>query len=261
LQDSVWGVPRGRDRGRREKKHVIEAAARRLKVLVVEDEEPIRDLVCFHLGLAGYECQTVGDGREALRHVFDEPFDLIVLDVVLPGLDGVSLCRAVRRDGPNRDVPILMLTARREESDKVLGLESGADDYLTKPFGMREFVARTGALLRRLRTPTAPAPPAPSALTSLGVTIDLARRRVTCDGRSVSLTPQEFNLLYVLASEPGVVFSREALLERVWEDEVFVTDRGVDTLVKRLRRKIERDPAKPTRIITVWGSGYKFGDV
>jgi DNA-binding response OmpR family regulator len=239
--------------------------ARRPRVLVVEDEEPIRDLVCFHLDLAGFDCVTAGDGKEALRVATAEEFDLVVLDLLLPQVDGVTICRAVRRDGPNRDVPIMMLTARREEADKVLGLESGADDYLTKPFGIREFLARTGALMRRPRSTWRTQPPPASAITpppisSLGITIDPSRRRVVCDGSPVSLTPQEFSLLYVLASNPGIVFSREDLLARVWHQEVFVTDRGVDTLVKRLRRKIERDAARPERVITVWGAGYKFGE-
>ena len=240
-----------------------EANMRRPRVLVVEDEEPIRDLVCFHLDLAGYDCVAVGDGKDALRHANEQTFDLVVLDIVLPSLDGVSLCRAMRREGPNREVPIMMLTARREESDKVLGFESGADDYVTKPFGVRELLARANALLRRPRSALrtdAPATPL-QPVSALGVTIDPSRRRVVVDDQVVSLTPQEFSLLYVLASNPGLVFSREELLSRVWHGDVFVTDRGVDTLVKRLRRKIEPDPARPTRVVTVWGAGYKFGDV
>jgi len=242
---------------------MIEANARRPRVLVVEDEEPIRELVCFHLDLAGFDCTAVGEGREGLRCATEQEFDLVVLDIVLPSVDGVTLCRAVRREGVNRDVPIMMLTARREESDKVLGLESGADDYLTKPFGVREFLARANALMRRPRSTwrSGPSSAGQSPLSLLGLSIDPARRRVVCDGSVVSLTPQEFNLLYVLASNPGLVFTREDLLARVWHGDVFVTDRGVDTLVKRLRRKIEKDPANPTRVITVWGSGYKFGDL
>jgi DNA-binding response OmpR family regulator len=242
---------------------VLETNIRRPRIMVVEDEEPIRDLVCFHLDLAGYDCVPVGDGREALRRANEQAFDLVVLDIVLPSLDGVTLCREFRREGLNREVPIMMLTARREEPDKVLGLESGADDYLTKPFGVRELLARAKALMRRPRRAWhGDAPPTPQApLALLGLTIDPARRRVVCDGQPVSLTPQEFNLLYVLASHPGLVFTREQLLARVWHGDVFVTDRGVDTLVKRLRRKIEEDPARPTRVMTVWGAGYKFGDL
>ena len=233
----------------------------RRRALVVEDEEPIRELVIFHLGLGGYECTGLGDGRQALERLQVEPFDLLVLDISLPGLDGLSLCRAVRRSGPNIGIPIIMLTARGEESDKVLGLEGGADDYLTKPFGVREFMARTTAIMRR-RDGWRPGPqPSARRLIAVGgVTIDPARRRVTCEGHDVALTPQEFSLLYLLASNPGIVFTREELLEKVWDQEVFVTERGVDTLVKRLRRKIEVDPAHPRRVLTERGTGYKFGE-
>ncbi|HEY7448827.1 MAG TPA: response regulator transcription factor [Vicinamibacterales bacterium] len=233
----------------------------RKHVLVVEDETHIRDLVCLHLGLEGYECVSIGDGREALKMLTDRPFDLVVLDVMLPGVDGVTICRAVRRQGVNRDVPILVLTARREESDKVLGLDSGADDYLTKPFGMRELVARVGALTRRARAPmTDEAHSADQALQIHGLDIDPARRALKVRGEPVEVTRQEFQLLHLLASNPGIVFTRERLLSKVWQGQAFVTGRSVDTLVKRLRRKIETDPASPRLIITVWGDGYKFLD-
>jgi len=233
------------------------------RVLVVEDEEAIRDLVCFHLNLAGYECTTAADGKAALALARDRMFDVMVLDIVLPSLDGVTLCQAIRRAGPNREVPILMLTARREESDKIGGLESGADDYVTKPFSVRELLARVNALMRRRPRSSWRAAASVSdepAVSALGVSIDPKRRRFTRDGRLVPLTPQEFSLVYLLASNPGIVFSREELLARIWDNGVFVTDRGVDTLVKRLRRKVEADPTQPTRIITVRGAGYKFGE-
>jgi two-component system OmpR family response regulator/two-component system alkaline phosphatase synthesis response regulator PhoP len=232
------------------------------QVLVVEDEPHIRDLVCLHLGLEGYGCTPVGDGREALALATGRPFDLVVLDVMLPGVDGVTICRAIRRQGANRDAPILMLTARREESDTVLGLESGADDYLTKPFGMRELVARVGALTRRARAPQADAEPAgPRPLSIHGLELDPARRAVRVRRVAVEVTRQEFSLLYLLASNPGIVFTRERLLSKIWQGQAFVTGRSVDTLVKRLRRKIEADPAEPRLIVTVWGDGYKFADV
>ena len=237
-----------------------------LRVLVVEDEPNIRELVCLHLGLEGYACEGVADGRAALARAAAEPFDLLVLDVMLPGLDGVSLCRAVRRGAMNCDVPILMLTARNQESDKVIGLESGADDYLTKPFGVRELVARARALLRRPRKAPGAAldeveeesgPP----VRVHGIEIDLARRRVRIDTRDIELTDQEFRLLHLLATHAGIVFSREALLGKIWRGDTYVTVRSVDTLVKRLRRRIEADPAHPQFLITVWGVGYKFADV
>ena len=236
------------------------------RVLVVEDEPNIRELVSLHLGLEGYACEGVADGQAALARTEVDRFDLLVLDVMLPGLDGVSLCRAVRRGGMNGDVPILMLTARGQESDKVIGLESGADDYLTKPFGVRELVARARALLRRPRKAvgTASLPGADDAGPPIrihGIDIDIARRRVRIDGRDVELTDQEFRLLHLLATHAGIVFSREALLGKIWRGDTYVTVRSVDTLVKRLRRRLEADPANPRFLLTVWGVGYKFADV
>src|SRR3954451_15729512 len=239
------------------------AASPAARVLVVEDEQNIRDLVLLHLRLEGLEGIPAADGTEGLRLARSERFDLVVLDLMLPGLDGVTVCRAIRRESNNNDVPILMLTARREESDKVLGLESGADDYLTKPFGVRELVARAHALLRRPRQAGAAAPdePVEPAVSIHGIEIDPARRRVRVEGREVDLTDQEFRLLHLLATHAGIVFSREALLSKVWHGDTFVTVRSVDTLVKRLRRRIEADPANPNFLITVWGVGYKFADV
>jgi DNA-binding response OmpR family regulator len=249
----------------------------------VEDERNIRELVALHLGLEGYDCVAVENGLDALDRLGREPFDLVVLDLMIPGLDGVSVCRAIRAGGQgppdraksadrggaprvlpaNRDVPVLMLTAKREENDRVIGLESGADDYLTKPFGVRELVARARALLRRPRGFAAATalPQAPGPLRIHDIEIDPARRRVVVSGHEVELTTQEFNLLYLLASHPGIVFSREALLARIWKEDTHVTDRSVDTLVKRLRQRIERTPAEPRYVLTVWGTGYKMSDV
>jgi DNA-binding response OmpR family regulator len=234
------------------------------RVLVVEDEAHIRELIQLHLGLEGLDIEAVGDGQEALVRVSSQSFDLIILDLMLPGVDGISIARAIRRDGPNSDVPILMLTARSEESDKVLGLESGADDYLSKPFGVRELVARARALLRRPRRSQLQAEAVGAGDRPVdihGVHIDPSRRLVKINGDAIDLTAQEFRLLLVLATHPGIVFSREALLTRVWPDHTFVTERSVDSLVKRLRRRIEKDPADPKIILTVWGSGYKAADV
>jgi DNA-binding response OmpR family regulator len=183
----------------------------------------------------------------------------MIFDIMLPSLDGITVTRAIRREPQLKDVPILMLTARREESDKVDGLESGADDYLTKPFGIREFIARVRALLRRRRT-AANASAHQAAVTAGGLHIDPARRLARVDERDVELTAHEFDLLYVLASNPGIVFSRDALVQRVWGSDTHITERSVDTLIKRLRRKIEADPAEPRYISTVWGTGYKFAD-
>jgi DNA-binding response OmpR family regulator len=230
-------------------------------VLVVEDEAHIRELICLHLGLEQLNCVEAVDGTEGLRLARERKFDAVILDLMLPGLDGVTVCKAIRRESVNSGVPILMLTARREESDKVLGLESGADDYLTKPFGVRELVARVRALLRRRPLVTAAIGGDGQALSYRNIEIDPPRRRVRVNGRDVELTSHEFGLLYVLLSNPGIVFSREALLNRIWKEDTFVTVRSVDTLVKRLRKKVEDDPADPKVILTVWGAGYKAADV
>jgi DNA-binding response OmpR family regulator len=231
-------------------------------VLVVEDEANIRELVSLHLRLEHAVPVEAEDGRAALELARQRRFDLVILDLMLPGLDGLTVCRAIRKDSPNQSTPILMLTARREESDKVLGLDSGADDYLTKPFGVRELMARVRALLRRTGTGSrSDAPQTSGPIVYRHIEIDPARRRVRIGGRDVDLTANEFQLLSVLVASPGIVFSREALLSRVWDEETFVTVRSVDTLVKRVRKKIESDPAEPDVILTVWGSGYKAADV
>jgi len=233
------------------------------RVLVAEDEAHIRELVRLHLGLEGWDVLEAATGQDALDRLRAEPVDLVVLDIMLPGLDGITVLRAMRRGGPNADTPVLLLTARREESDKVLGLDSGADDYLTKPFGVRELVARARALMRRVRPAgDATSPGADQPVVQLGpVTIDPARRVASIEGKDIELTGREFDLLYLLASHPGIVFSREALIARVWKGDTHVTERSVDTLVKRLRRKIERDAANPDWLLTVWGTGYKAADV
>jgi two-component system OmpR family response regulator/two-component system alkaline phosphatase synthesis response regulator PhoP len=234
------------------------------RVLIVEGEPSVRDLVSHHLRHEGYACDSVGDGQEALRRAGVQRFDLVVLDPMVPGVDGLSLCRAVRSAPVNRDVPILMLSAQNGESDKVVGLESGADDYLTKPFGVRELVARTRALLKRRRRIMSRAPggvaPETTPIRLQGLEIDPARRRVRIEGREVDLTDQEFRLLQLLATHAGIVFTRDALLAKIWRGDTFVTVRSVDTLVKRLRQRIEPDPPNPRYLLTVWGVGYKFAD-
>jgi DNA-binding response OmpR family regulator len=233
------------------------------RVLVAEDEAHIRELVRLHLSLEGWDVLEAATGQDALDQLRASPVDLVVLDIMLPGLDGITVLRAMRRGGPNAGTPVLLLTARRDESDKVLGLESGADDYLTKPFGVRELVARAHALMRRVR-PAADATSsgADQPVVRLGpVSLDPARRTASRDRAEIELTGREFDLLYLLASHPGIVFSREALIARVWKGDTHVTERSVDTLVKRLRRKIERDPSNPDWLLTVWGTGYKAADV
>ena len=228
-------------------------------VLVVEDEANIRELVSLHLRLENVVPTEAADGNAALELARSRRFDLVILDLMLPGLDGMTVCRAIRRESANTATPILMLTARREENDKVLGLDSGADDYLTKPFGVRELMARVRALLRRGPRPDQ-ASAAPETIRYKHIVVEPARRRVRVGNRDVDLTANEFQLLSVLLASPGIVFSREALLNRVWKDQTYVTVRSVDTLVKRLRKKIEADPATPDVVLTVWGTGYKAAD-
>jgi DNA-binding response OmpR family regulator len=226
-----------------------------LHALVVEDEPSILELLTLHLRREGLEVTVCVDGEEALEAINRTPFDIVVLDLMLPKVDGLSVCRALRASPLNAAAAVLMVTARREESDAVLGLETGADDYLTKPFGVREFVARVRALLRRPRTTSTPT----SSVEHGGVRLDLARRHAVVDDRKVDLTPHEFAVLHLLVSSPGVVFSRADLLTRVWTPGTHVTERSVDSLIKRLRQKIEATD-EPTRILTAWGTGYKFTD-
>jgi DNA-binding response OmpR family regulator len=229
--------------------------------LIVEDDDAIRELVRFHLDLAGYVVVEEGDGRRALDRVRETPFDLILLDVMLPGLDGIGVCRAIRTGGPNLATPILMVTARDGEADTVLGLESGADDYMTKPFGVRELMARVHAVTRRHgRLGDSDAAGTPALLRAGALVLDRERRQATVRGGAVELTKQEFDLLALLASRRGIVFSRAALLHQVWHDDTYVTERTVDAVISRLRRKIEHDPSDPELLLTAWGVGYKFAD-
>jgi DNA-binding response OmpR family regulator len=231
------------------------------RALIVEDEPSIREIVRLHLSLAGFETEEVADGRAALDRLRTDRFDLVVLDVMLPGVDGVTLCRALRSGGPNQRAGVLMLTARDTEPDKVLGLESGADDYLTKPFGVREFIARVTAVLRRASGGSRePERTSTGIVTSADVTLDPDRRQARVRGRLVELTKQEFDILYLLASRRGIVFSRAAIIAKVWGGDTYVTERTVDSVISRLRRKIEQDPNDPEMILTAWGVGYKFVD-
>ncbi|HTO89818.1 MAG TPA: response regulator transcription factor [Candidatus Sulfotelmatobacter sp.] len=222
----------------------------KLKVLIVEDDRRIAVLVAKNLEAAGYECHLAADGEQAIREFDRLKPALVVLDIGLPGLSGLEVTRHLRGES---EVPILMLTARSTEADKVLGLELGADDYLPKPFGTSELVARVRALLRRTATE-----PRQHELVFGGLRIDPARREAERDGARVRLTTLEFDLLYFLACRPGQVFSREALIDRVWGDDRVVGDRTIDNLVSRLRRKLEVDPDEPRYLQTVWGAGYRF---
>jgi DNA-binding response OmpR family regulator len=229
------------------------AAAR---ILVVDDEESIRTLLAFPLRRDGHEVVTAADGVEALEQFDRTKPDLVLLDVMLPGVDGFEVCRRLRERSA---VPIIMLSARGEEADRVTGLESGADDYVTKPFSVRELRSRVRAALRRAALPAAVAGETP-AIEVGELVIDPDRRRVTVRGAEVDLTHLEFELLTTLAYAPGRVFTRDMLLERAWGGSAYRERRTVDVHVLHLREKIEEDPKDPKYVITVRGLGYRFRD-
>jgi two-component system, OmpR family, alkaline phosphatase synthesis response regulator PhoP len=226
------------------------------KVLVVDDEENLLRLVRSYLERDGFVVNTAEDGETALELIRDIRPDLIVLDVMLPGLDGVEVCRRLRQFS---DAYVLMLTARSEEIDKIVGLAVGADDYLTKPFSPRELVARVKAMLRRPRGSSADPTDQPSAPQRIGdLTLDLAGHKVHKSGAEVALTPLEYKLLTALASSPGRVLTRDQLLERIWGGDYYGDDHVIDVHIASLRKKVEDDPARPRWIRTVRGAGYRF---
>lgn len=231
------------------------------KILIVEDEKNIVDILSFNLRREGYDTLEAFDGEAGLRLALESDPDLILLDLMLPKMDGFDVCRSIREK--NRSTPIIMLTAREEESDKVFGLELGADDYITKPFSMRELLARVKANIRRTEMlTTQPAAPAAGDGTRLDrgrILIDTGLLIAFKDGKALDLTQREFELLKFMAEQPEKVFSRESLMENVWHFESYVGDvRAVDVAVRRLREKVEDDPANPKFIITRRGLGYLF---
>jgi DNA-binding response OmpR family regulator len=220
-------------------------------VLVVDDEPVVRDVVVRYLERDGFRTLEAGDGDSARRLIEEEQPALVVLDVMLPGTDGLALCRWIRRRG---DLPVIMLTARGEESDRIVGLELGADDYVTKPFSPRELAARVRTVLRR----AAPDRGADRVLTFGDLELDGGAREVRVAGERLHLTAKEFDLLFFLASNPGRVFSRDQLMSRIWGYEAALDTGTVTVHVRRLRAKIERDPTLPRHLETVWGVGYRF---
>jgi DNA-binding response OmpR family regulator len=224
-------------------------------VLIVEDDPNLQRTLAYNLSREGYRALTAGDGAAGLELARREKPDLVVLDLMLPVMSGFEVCRILRQE---MNVPIIMLTARADETDKVVGLEMGADDYVTKPFGMREFIARIHALLRRA---SARETAAATELIKFGeVELDLSRHRVTRDGAPLEFTPKEYDLLAFLARNKSFVFSREQLLEKVWGYEYAGDTRTVDVHIRWLRQKIEADPHRPRHLITVRGTGYKLED-
>jgi two-component system response regulator RegX3 len=223
------------------------------RVLLVDDERDIVEPLSYALAREGFEVTSAEDGDTALQRARETRFDVVVLDVMLPGMSGLDVCRTLRAES---DVPILMLTARDGEVDRVLGLELGADDYVSKPFSTMELISRVRAILRRRELDRA-AGPSPTIEVG-GITIDLGRHEVTADGSPVSLTPSEFRVLLLLAEEPERVFSRAQIMEHLWQTPYVGDARACDAHVSNLRKKLERDPAHPERIVTVREVGYKL---
>ena len=223
------------------------------KVLIVDDEKAIVDILEYNLQKESYQTLKAYDGPEGLRLAREENPDLMLLDIMLPGMDGFEVCRTLRAEG--NDVPIVMITAREEETDKVFGLENGADDYVTKPFSMRELLARVKANMRRTLAPETES----GDLIRMGdLSIDLDRHAVSKNGKDVDLTQREYELVKFLALNPGKVVSRQELMSEVWQYEYFGDLRAVDVAVRRLREKIEDNPANPTHILTRRGAGYYY---
>lgn len=233
----------------------------RKRVLVVEDDKEIVDLLALHLADQGYEVSTAGSGDAGVELARSHNFALIILDLMLPGLDGIEVCRRVREF--SEYTPILMLTAKSEELDKVLGLEVGADDYVTKPFSLRELMARVRALTRRSEklAATQGVDGQPEAVEFGSLRVDFSKRQVTLDGSTLDLTPKEYELLALLSRHPQQAFSREQLLELVWGYQYEGYSHTVNSHINRLRAKLEQNPAEPGYIQTVWGFGYRFGPV
>jgi DNA-binding response OmpR family regulator len=238
---------------------VLEAGERKLTLLVVEDDENIITLINEHFSRVGYNVRTAEDGLAGVQAAMNERPDIIVLDLMLPKMDGLAVCRELREKAAY--IPILMLTAKDDVVDKVLGLEMGADDYITKPFSLRELEARIKSVLRRVRAATRTEGTGEEAPIVRGrLRIDPSKREVSVGDRQVELTPKEFELLRLFASNPGRVFPRKYLLEKIWDYSYEGYDRTIDSHINRLRAKIEDNPENPQMVLTVWGIGYKFSD-
>ncbi|OXM52015.1 response regulator transcription factor [Amycolatopsis alba] len=225
------------------------------RVLVVDDDETVRDVVRRYLEVAGFEVDVAGDGTEGLRLFSETGPDLVVLDVMMPGLNGLEVCRRLRQVS---QVPVVMLTALGEEENRIAGLQLGADDYVTKPFSPKELALRVASVLRRARMPRTE--PAARRITDGNLTLQMTARQATLGGAELPLTSREFDLLAFFLTHPGVAFSRADLLEKVWGWD-FGDQSTVTVHVRRLREKIERNPAKPVRVATVWGVGYRYDPV
>lgn len=227
------------------------------KVVIIEDEKDISELVQLHLEDLDCSVKAFRNGQEGFEYALNNSFDLMILDINLPEKNGIDICKALRKE--DIQSPILMLTARSEEIDKVLGLETGADDYMTKPFSIRELVARVKAILRRVEIDKTPDEKA-EVIEFKDLEIDKAKRKVILRGERLELTPKEFDLLYLLASNPGVTYDRKDLLNLVWSYDFEGYEHTVNSHINRLRSKVEKDPNKPEYVMTTWGVGYRFAD-
>ena len=228
------------------------------RILIIEDNADLARLLSMHLRDLSYDVDTAPDGLSGLGQAGRTAYDLIILDLMLPGMDGIEVCRRIRERPPY--VPIMMLTSRSSETDRVVGLEVGADDYVTKPFSIRELLARVKAIFRRAEQTGRAVTPAAGRIEAGDLTIDPGRRAVTLNGAAVELTAKEFDLLLYFAGHPGRVFTRSQLLDAVWGYSHEGYEHTVNSHINRLRAKIEQDPAQPRYVLTVWGVGYKFSE-
>ena len=228
------------------------------KILVVDDEKDIADLLSYNLEKEGFSTVKAYDGEAALKMVKTQKPDLIILDLMLPKMNGLDVCRALRRNPETASLPIIILTAKGDEVDKIIGLEVGADDYITKPFSIKELIARTGAILRRIYDENKQ--PLKKTFIYAGLQIDYNSYEVHVRGKKVDLSPTELKLLFFFSQNPGRVYTRDQILDQVWNDNTFVTPRTVDVHIRRLRSQIEKDIETPQYILTVRGFGYKFAD-
>jgi DNA-binding response OmpR family regulator len=248
-----------KQKSRKDNHQTVDASERKISLLVVEDDENISSAISEYFSRAGYNVKTVEDGLMGVKAALEDPPDAVVLDLMLPKMDGLTVCKELREKV--NYLPILMLTAKDDVVDKVLGLEMGADDYITKPFSLRELEARIKSVLRRGRAaPTPEGVKDEAPIVRGNLRIDPARREVTIGERQVDLTPKEFDLLRLFAGNPGRVFPRKYLLEKIWDYSYEGYDRTIDSHINRLRAKIENNPENPQMVLTVWGIGYKFSD-
>ena len=227
-------------------------------ILIIEDDRDISDLISIHLNDLGYDCHKVFDGKEGLLKALDNIYDLLILDLKLPGMDGFEICRKIRME--KNDMPIIMLTSKSEEIDKVLGLEIGADDYITKPFSIREFIARVKAVMRRQQKADSEDKNQQKVIQIENLSINIPKRKVQVYDQFIELSPKEFDMLVLMASNPGKTYTRMDLLNQVWGVDFEGFEHTVNSHINRLRSKIEKNMNNPEFILTTWGVGYKFKD-